>query len=72
MSPFSKFSFIRLDVDYLEEVSNDLYEYILSISVKSVGKNVPVPVAGTATTSVAVSNTSIASTFCNPVIEGQC
>jgi hypothetical protein len=54
MSPFSKFSFIRLDVGYLDEVSDELYEYILSIWVKSVGKNGPVPVAGPAASSVPV------------------
>jgi hypothetical protein len=43
---------VCVDVRYLDEVSDELYAYILSTWVKSEGKNIPVPVVVPAATSV--------------------
>jgi hypothetical protein len=47
-------SFVCVDVRYLDDVSHELYAFILCIWVKSDGKNGPVTVVGPAATSVPV------------------
>ena len=49
---------------YCDEVADELCKYVLSIGVKSKGKNGPVLVAGHAATSVPVCKYK----YCNPIM----